>query len=244
MLFNRCLPLKAFSLFRKSHWQRTTCQIVLGCLLACEGSGALRAQEVQVLPRDRPQWPHTEGFQLPSNPEPTLRIGGYVGALSEQSLIGITVIRPWRPKIQSDALVDVHAIYTAYRFPNIPIDLEIEGGIAKHFGWSNQMEFDLAPMVRWKWLPWNEYVYTNFRLGLVGLSYDTSVPDWERHQVGRYDKRSRFLNFLVPEFTFSPSKDAPFEVFVRVHHRSGAYGVIIKDQASNYISAGVRFTAF
>lgn len=175
---------------------------------------------------------------------PTLRLGGYIGALTEQSLIGVTVTHPWRTRLQSDYIADVHAIVTAYRFAEAPIDLEIEAGVAKHFGWSRQTEFDIEPMVRWKAFPWNDLLYTNFRLGLAGFSYVTSVPEWEKRQVGPFGRTQRFLSFLVPEFTFAPSADSPFEVFVRVHHRSGIYGVIIKDQSSNYVAAGIRFSIF
>lgn len=184
---------------------------------------------------------------LASNAAPTLRIGAYVGALSDQSLINITVLRPWAPNFASGLLVDAHAVYTAYRFQSIPIELELEGGIAKRFGNSQagqQWEFDLIPMARWTYFPWNDYVYTNFRLGLIGASYVTGISEFER-QFDSSGHSSRFLNLLVPELTVSPSKEAPFEVFVRVHHRSGVYGLINGVHgASNYISTGIRFTAF
>jgi hypothetical protein len=184
---------------------------------------------------------------LASNSAPTLRIGAYVGALSDQSLINITVLRPWAPNLASGLLVDAHAVYTAYRFQSIPIELEIEGGIAKRFGSreaGQQWEFDLIPMARWTYFPWNNYLYTNFRLGLIGASYVTGVSDFER-QFDSSGHSSRFLNLLVPELAVSPSKEAPFEVFVRVHHRSGVYGLINGVHgASNYISTGIRFTAF
>jgi hypothetical protein len=219
---------------------RRSFTIMALCLLSISQEiASANAQELQTAPILP-----VEKFQLAPRPEPTLRIGAYMGALSEQSLFGLTITRPWAPHLQSDSLAAADLVYTAYRFTNIPLDVEIEGGVAKHYGWSHQTEFNLLPMARWKYFPWNEYVYTNFRLGLAGVSYDTSVPEWEKRQIGHYGKTSRFLSFLVPEFTFSPSKDAPFEVFVRVHHRSGIYGVIIKDQSSNYLSAGVRFSIF
>ncbi len=184
---------------------------------------------------------------LASNPEPTLRLGGYVGVLTNKALVDITLLRPWRQDIQPGLIVDGHAIYTAYRFQSIPIDLEIEGGVAKRFGnayTGNQWEFDLIPMARWKYFPWNDYIYTNFRLGLIGASYVTDVSGFERDfDSSRHG--NRFLNLLIPEVTFSPSKDAPFEVFVRVHHRSGIFGAINDVHGgSNYISTGMRFTAF
>ncbi len=55
------------------------------------------------------------------------------------------VLRPWIPNFASGILVDAHAVYTAYRFQSIPLDLEIEGGVAKRFGSreaGQQWEFD------------------------------------------------------------------------------------------------------
>jgi len=184
---------------------------------------------------------------LASNPEPTLRLGGYVGVLTNRALVDITLLRPWRQDIKPGLIVDGHAIYTAYRFQSIPLDLEIEGGVAKRFGnayTGNQWEFDLIPMARWKYFPWNDYLYTNFRLGLIGASYVTGVSGFERDfDSSRHG--NEFLNLLIPEVTFAPSKDAPFEVFVRVHHRSGMFGAINGVHGgSNYISTGMRFTAF
>lgn len=184
---------------------------------------------------------------LAPNAEPTLRLGGYVGVLTKEALVDITLLRPWRQNFQPGVIVDGHAIYTAYRFQSIPIELEIEGGVAKRFGSAyagNQWEFDLIPMARWTYFPWNDYIYTNFRLGLLGASYVTGVSGFERDFDSSHNG-NKFLNLLIPELTFSPSKEAPFEVFVRVHHRSGMFGAINGVHGgSNYISTGMRFTAF
>jgi hypothetical protein len=184
---------------------------------------------------------------LAPNAEPTLRLGAYVGALTKEALIDITLLRPWRQDFQPGAMIGVHAIYTAYRFQSIPIELELEAGVAKRFGSAyagNQWEFDFIPMARWTYFPWNDYVYTNFRLGMLGVSYVTSVSPFER-EFDSSHHGNRLLNLLIPEFTFSPSREAPFEAFVRVHHRSGAFGAINGVHGgSNYISTGIRFTAF
>ncbi len=199
----------------------------------------------QELPPDA-QPVRVEGM-LPPNPAPTLRVGGYFGALTNESLIGVVLLHPWREDIQSGFMVDANAIYTAYRFQNIPIELELEGDVAKRFGndyTGRQWEFDLIPMARWTYLPWNNYIYTNFRLGLLGASYVTGVSQFEKNFDSSHHG-NRFLNFLVPELTFSPSKDAPFEVFVGVHHRSGIFGLIDGVHGgSNYIYTGMRFSAF
>ena len=47
---------------------------------------------------------------LASNAEPTLRLGGYVGVLTNKALVDITLLRPWRQDFKSGLLVDAHAI--------------------------------------------------------------------------------------------------------------------------------------
>jgi hypothetical protein len=187
----------------------------------------------------------TNLWQLPAwrgpSGGPTWRVGTYVGALSHQAFVDIAVVQPWKTKFEADYLIDFHAVYTAYRFERIPLELELEGGFAQRFGQNHQSEFDLIPMARWTWFPWNGLVYTNFRLGLLGASYVTGISQWELQNSGA-NKGSRFLNLLLPEVTFSSSPEAPFEVFVRVHHRSGIYGRINGiGGASNYPAVGVRF---
>lgn len=171
---------------------------------------------------------------LDANAAPTLRIGAYVGALSDQSLINITVLRPWVPNFASGILVDTLIPFTRpIGFKASPLDLEIEGGVAKRFGSreaGQQWEFDLIPMARWTYFPWNDYIDTNFRLGLIGASYVTGISEFER-QFDSSGHSSRFLNLLVPEITVSPYKEAPFEDFVRVHLRSGVYGLITESMA-------------
>jgi len=176
-------------------------------------------------------------------PAPTLRIGGYIGALSKQGFLN-TLYSPWRTHLEPNYLADVHAVYTVDRCTDIPLDLELEGGVAKRFGADHQIEVDLAPVVRWKELPWNEHLYTNVRIGLIGASYVNSISSWEEENSDN-GRGSRFLNFLVSELTFASSADAPWEGLVRIHHRSGIYGAINGVQGgSNYISIGIRVVAY
>lgn len=183
-----------------------------------------------------PAWPGQTGG-------PTVRVGAYGGQITTGSLLS-NLFEPWTIKLRDSYIVDVHAIYTAYRFEALPLDLEIEGGLAHRFGFDHQGEADLLPMARWKWLPWNGLVYTNVRLGLLGASYVDGVSATEVKRSGT-THGSRYLNFLVPEITFAPGPEADWEVFVRIHHRSGIYGLIDGvNGGSNYLSVGARFGVF
>jgi hypothetical protein len=232
-----------------SNWPSTICSATVAAFAITCGAALVQDRDGNVATGDVMQTPPISApaysLQIPAWPGPSVgprwRVGGYVGALSHQALVDIVVVQPWKTNFESDYLVDIHAIYTAYRFESIPLDLEIEGGFAQRFGQNHQSEFDLIPMARWKWFPWNHLVYTNFRLGLLGASYVTGVSQWEI-QNSSINRGSRFLNLLLPEVTFSSSPDALLEVFVRVHHRSGIYGLINGiGGASNYPAVGVRF---
>lgn len=184
-------------------------------------------------------WNATNKECLASRPD--WRIGGYVGALSHEAVVDIVLIQPWNTALRNDYLADIHGTYTFYRFENLPLELELEAGIAKRFGQSHEWEFNLIPMARWTWLPWNNFVYTNIRLGLLGASYTTGVSDWEKLNTSNHTG-SRYLNFLVTEITFAPSRKSSFETFIRVHHRSGIFGLINGVHGgSNYVATGLRF---
>ncbi len=176
-------------------------------------------------------------------PAPTLRIGGYLGALSEQGYLN-TLYSPWRTRLEANYLVDVHAVYTVERCTRWPLELEVEAGLAKRFARDHQTEVDLAPVARWKQFPWNEYLYTNLRVGPLGTSYVNSISSWEQENSDN-GRGSRFLNFLVSELTFAPAADSTWESLITIHHRSGIYGLINGvEGGSNYISVGLRFVTF
>jgi hypothetical protein len=187
---------------------------------------------------------------LSSNIDPKLKVGVFGDFLTHQALWPVTscdslLICPWRLKAESDFMAGIDGVVTAYKFEKLPIVVEIQAGIGKRFGLAKQVELYLIPMLRWKLFPWNDYLYTNFRLGLLGGSYVTGVSDWEKLNAGNNGKGSNYLNLIQGEITFSPREDAPFEIFFNLHHRSGIFGLINGVHGgSNYVGTGIRFTAF
>src|SRR5215469_16438032 len=104
------------------------------------------------------------GVDSPTGSGATLRVGFFVGMLNEQAFPQM-LYKPGSADLASSYIADVQAVGTLHRFTSMPLDLELEGGVAKRFGEDHQTELDLLPMLRWKLFPWNRWVYTNLRLG-------------------------------------------------------------------------------
>ena len=199
------------------------------CAVLCPGGGELGARA------DEPA-----SVDSPTGSGATLRIGVFVGMLNEQAFPQM-LYEPGDTRLAPSYIAEVQAVRTLHRFASMPLDLELEAGAAKRFGEDHQTELDLLPMLRWKLFPWNRWVYTNLRLGLLGVSYASSISSYER-QSSTNDRGSRFLNLVIPELTFARSASSSTEFFVRAHHRSGIFGVIDGTHGgSSYYAAGVRF---
>lgn len=175
----------------------------------------------------------------PINERSPLSVGLYAGELYKSQYTSI-LYRPQDIELSPSYLVAANLDYRIYKSADIPIQFEGEFDIAKRFHGANEFDIVLAPFVRWTSFPWNRLLYTNARLGATGLSYATGVSTWER-QNGGNNRGSNFLQFGALEVSFAASENARSEVFVRVHHRSGIFGLINGvSGGSNYLSWGFR----
>ena len=167
--------------------------------------------------------------------------GVYGGQLNNNVFARIAPA-PWKARdtFEPAYLVAANGVYRAVEFPYLPIDFEIDVTAGYHFGPQEFAEFTLTPTLRWKWFPWNHYVYTTLRGSPVGLSFTTAESRLEALEtVGR--RTSKLLNSLVYEWTFAPSETSNWEAFYRIHHRCGAYGLFDGVVGgSNYMSLGLR----
>jgi hypothetical protein len=146
----------------------------------------------------------------PSNPAPktddTWAISAFAGVLSQSSFIDSF----YNPRFGDSYIGGADLTYAIYRLPTVPLVIELDGTVAKRFGQDDQWDFGLIPMFRWTKFPWNDYLYTNFRIGPVGVDYVTGISPWELHWAGN-DHGSRWLNYLALELDFRPSATSPFE---------------------------------
>jgi hypothetical protein len=166
-------------------------------------------------------------------------VGFYAGELYKSEYISI-LDRPEDIQLSPSYLVAANVDYRIYKSADIPIQFEGEFDIAKRFHGADEFEVVLSPFVRWTWFPWNRFLYTNVRVGALGLSYTSGVSAWERQNSGN-NRGSNFLQFGAMEVSFAAHENARSEVFVRVHHRSGVFGLINGvDGGSNYLAFGFR----
>jgi hypothetical protein len=168
-----------------------------------------------------------------------LSVGMYAGELFKTGLPNF-FYQPQDVKFSPSYLIAANIDYRFHKFDTLPLQLEGEVDVAKRFHGANEYEIAVVPLVRWTSFPWNRLLYTNARVGALGFSYATGISAWERQNSGN-DKGSRLMQFLVMELTFAPSKTSSSEAFIRIHHRSGDYGLFNGAAgASNYLAVGFR----
>jgi len=119
---------------------------------------------------------------------------------------------------------------------------EIEGQAVKHWGDQDHWEFNAAYIARWKPFVWDRYVDTSLAAG-AGVSYALEVPPIEPRADRVTDEESaKLLGYLMAEIEFAPPSDAPWSIFFRLHHRSGAKGLFKDvDGGSNFVTGGLRW---
>lgn len=118
--------------------------------------------------------------------------------------------------------------------------VQVAGNVTVRNGAGEHTIYEIDPYIIFRWanLPWNHYVNTSFAFA-EGVSYDTGVPYVER----RYsDNTKRLLNYLMFEATFALPSDPQFQVALRIHHRSGCYGLYhAGNTGSNDIGLGISY---
>lgn len=116
--------------------------------------------------------------------------------------------------------------------------LEAEGQLVKHFDLMNHFEVNALVVLRWLPFPWDRYLDTSFAVG-EGLSYATRDPAIE---VEKHGRTSQLLNYLLFELAFCLPQHPRWDYFLRVHHRSGVFGLFDGvSGGSNLVGAGFRY---
>ena len=110
----------------------------------------------------------------------------------------------------------------------------------KHSGLETNWEVDAAYMVRFHVLSFfNSSLYGGAGLG---FSYAFSRPGYEDGPEGNPDRRYRFQNFDAFELEWKYTPLENYAAVIRIHHRSGMYGLIAPRRVgSNFICLGIRY---
>jgi len=169
------------------------------------------------------------------------------GVASETNFTDL-LIAPWTAELNAIGVVGgsySHRFGTVNELTggigNFGDDLTVEGeaGVSARFGDENLGEAWAAIYLRYDDLPWNETVYTTIGVN-TGVSLLTNLSDFERWRDEK-GRSSLFLHYLGPEFTFANPENKDLELVLRLHHRSGVFGLFDGVvSGSTFLSAGIR----
>lgn len=169
----------------------------------------------------------------------------YYGQTMDTVLINLLTFhgyRTWPEKIQSLEFEHTLCKDNFLRWLVSPLVgvVHVAGDITVRYGRHQHTIYEFSPylMFRWANFPWNCYVNTSLALG-EGVSYATSIP-WIEAENNTNTKR--LLNLLAFEATFAHPCYPQLQAVLRIHHRSGCYGLYhAGNSGSNDIGLGIRY---
>jgi hypothetical protein len=120
------------------------------------------------------------------------------------------------------------------------IEQSVELVWAQHHGLQNNGELGAAYLLRTPRLNMGP-VSVNFGSG-VGLSHAFGTPSYEDGPFANPTQRYRTQLLALFELEWRLRKFEHFSLVTRIHHRSGAYGLIApRNVGSNFLAIGVRY---
>ena len=118
---------------------------------------------------------------------------------------------------------------------------EWEVQLTKHHGLQDNYESHLAWLLRTRNLELGSIATANFAAGM-GPSYAFSKPTYEDGPNGQPNQGEyQFQNYITFELEFGTPALPDWTLALRVHHRSGMYGLVAPRRVgSNFFALGVR----
>jgi hypothetical protein len=166
---------------------------------------------------------------------------------------------PWAITLYTAVIVEIDMVKVPYRMDRVnwgyrlaslalsrrvgrigrPLRLEVEGQVTRHTKGNDNFELNGLFVSRWVSFPWNEVMGTSFAFG-AGLSWASSLPLYEHdHQI----HSNQLLAYLLWEIDLYAPPLPDWQLALRLHHRSGAYGAFRGVYAgSNYVGWGIKHT--
>jgi hypothetical protein len=116
--------------------------------------------------------------------------------------------------------------------------IDLEAGTSYRFGDEEMGEFWGAIYLRYDGFPWNDTIYTTIAAN-TGVSYITKTSEFERDRSD--GQTSQLLHYLAPEITFADPDNKNVEWLIKLHHRSGVFGLFDGvTGGSTFIATGLR----
>lgn len=166
-------------------------------------------------------------------------VGLYAGPGVPTPLADLVRVR--QMSLESDFILS--AVYSRALWQRTgSVGLEAEAHLNKHLEHATRFSIDGALLVRVLQTPWQKALNGTFAVG-NGLSWASSVPAMESRNLPR---SSRLLYHLIFEFSVPVSghsgQSRGYEGALRLHHRSGAFGLFDKTVGgSDYLCLGLRY---
>jgi hypothetical protein len=113
---------------------------------------------------------------------------------------------------------------------------EAEIGVTKWFGEQTHWEFTSAIVARWVTFPWNDSLATTIAVG-DGPSFATEPPKLE---LKNFDEAKRLQNYVFFELTFGLPRFPQSDFVIRLHHRSGVFG-LLGGSGSSVPTVGIKY---
>ncbi len=208
--------------------------LISGFLVFAFGSEVLHASD---LPPET-SFPIDESLVV----EPVKDRGGdwavtvYGGLVSENKFSRL-LFTPWDAEVDEDTPWLSLSLSKRMWTWGEDVSFELEGGAGYRFGNEKTGEIWGALYTRYDGFFWNDTVYTTVAAS-TGLNYATRVSPFER---AKRDGGAKLLHFFAPEVTFADPDDKNLELVLRLHHRSGVFGLFNGvSSGSNIVTIGLR----
>lgn len=119
------------------------------------------------------------------------------------------------------------------------VTFEPEIGVGQRFGRQDETEVWAALFLRYRGFPWDKYLVTTIAAS-TGLNWASGVSDVEKARA-RDGAGSQLMHYFAPEVTFALPSAPGSELFFRMHHRSGVFGLVSDAWGgAQYGSIGIR----
>ncbi len=163
-------------------------------------------------------------------------VSAYGGPFADETLIDIFT---FQATYSDDNYVIVGALARELYQYKQWVSFELEGQIGRHFdNKADNWEFVGLVMTRWHQFPWDKYIDTSFAFG-SGLSYFNEASQIELEED---EDAQKLLGYLTFELTLGLPQYPRWSLIFRIHHRSGAYGLIGDGESgANYLCTGLKF---